>query len=496
MTEFTGLPPSGPDEHAHDTPPAGQPLDPWRSAERPVAGAAAVPPSASPGVARSDVPPDPLGVPVPPPTNVEPAWPTSQATSAAASWPRVGVGAVPPPPAGPPTGPPTTPPVPPASAPRRPPRQWLGVAIVAALVGGLIGGGVVWATRGSPGVATQITIDESTTAPGGALVDDVSIPALVRQVAPSVVSINVSNGLESDQGTGMIITHDGLVVTNNHVIAAATDGGTITVTRTGTNTTLPATLLGTSATDDVALLQIQGVSNLPTVTFGDSGKLQVGDGVVAIGNALALSATTPTVTQGIVSALGRQVVAADSLSNATETLNNMIQTDAAINPGNSGGPLIDSNGDVIGMNTAVAGQTSGGENSQNIGFAIPAARIQQLIGSLSRSKPPATNTTQRHPGGYLGVQIVSVTPSVVTEESLSVTHGAYVAVVVAGGPASDAGIMVGDVLTSIAGTTINSDADVATVMRHEKPGTTVSVVVERNTSQLTIPVTVSAWPTT
>ncbi len=127
--------------------------------------------------------------------------------------------------------------------------------------------------------------------------------------------------------------------------------------------------MGTNPVDDVALIRINNASNLTPVTFGNSNKLEVGDSVVAIGNALGLAAGTPTVTSGIVSALGRTVTA--GTDTATETLNNMIQTDAAINPGNSGGPLLDSSGNVIGMNTAVAGTLSDGENSQNIGFAIP-----------------------------------------------------------------------------------------------------------------------------
>ena len=393
------------------------------------------------------------------------------------------------------------PPAPPRSPPTasgrgahgRPPRPWVGVALVAAVIGAIVGGGIVWAARSTtPGVTNHITIQESTTPPGAALVDDVSIPRLVRQVSPSVVSIDVSTGgFEADQGTGMIITPDGLVVTNNHVIAAAANGGVITITRTGTNATLGATLLGTDPTDDVALLKIEGVSGLPAVTFGNSNRLEVGDGVVAIGNALGLSAKTPTVTQGIVSALGRKVTAGDSLSSNTETLTNMIQTDAAINPGNSGGPLIDSNGLVVGMNTAVAGQTGAGQSAQNIGFAIPAARIEGLLGTLERSKPSVTPEKR---GGYLGVEVVSVTPTYAAQQHLSVSSGAYVSALVAGQAAATAGIRVGDVITSVNGVTVSSDQALSSEMTRLTPGQTVSVVVDRDGSSFTIPVTVKAWP--
>ena len=222
----------------------------------------------------------------------------------------------------------------------------------------------------------------------------------------------------------MIITSDGEVVTNNHVIAGATD---ITVTLYGSLKALPATLIDTDPVNDVALLQIQNQSNLPTVTYGDSDNVQVGDAVVAIGNALGLSAGTPTVTQGIISAKGRTVQASDSTGTSTETLTNMIQTDAAINPGNSGGPLVDSSGMVIGMNTAVASNTDGTSQAQDIGFAIPANKITQLLPelrnkSIGNSSPSGT--------GYLGVEIETLTSQVRSAYNFVPTQGA---VVLAGG---------------------------------------------------------------
>ena len=193
----------------------------------------------------------------------------------------------------------------------------------------------------------------------------------------------------------MIITPNGEVVTNNHVIAGAT---TITVTLYGKTTSMPATLIDTDPTNDVALLQINGASNLPTVSYDDSDNVQVGDGVVAIGNALGLAAGSPTVTQGIISATGRTVQASDSSGDNTETLTNMFQTDAAINPGNSGGPLVDSQGKVIGMNTAVAANEDDTSQAENIGFAIPSNKILQELPKL-RSK----SVSSQSGSGYLGV---------------------------------------------------------------------------------------------
>jgi len=368
-------------------------------------------------------------------------------------------------------------------------RSWIAVAVVAALVGA----GTSWIARPGPSSAL-ITIRQGTALPGAAiLASGTPIPRLVDAVSPSVVSVDVTTGFGGDEGTGMIISADGLVVTNDHVVAALTTagGGTITVTRTGARTALPATLLGTSPRYDVALLQIQNASGLPAITFGLSSKLVVGDGVVAIGNALGLAAGTPTVTSGIVSALGRTVSASNAQSGQSETLYGMIQTDAAINPGNSGGPLIDSSGQVVGMNTAVAGATSDGGTAQNIGFAIPAARIVHLLPSLVRMHLPTTTTRK---GAFLGVGIVSNSSALAKRYHLSVSTGAYIVSVKPGYPAQRAGIQAGDVIVSIDGTVVASDTGVSRIMSRVKPGTTVKVIVERGRSQVIAFVTSVAPP--
>ena len=195
------------------------------------------------------------------------------------------------------------------------------------------------------------------------------------------------------------------MITNNHVIELYVDDGntgTITVTEYGQTKALATTLIGYDQTKDVALLKIDNATNLPTVTFGNSSKAVVGDAVVAIGNALGLAAGTPTVTQGIVSALGRSVTAGGD-GTASENLQNLIQTDAAINPGNSGGPLIDTSGQVIAMNTAVAGTSGDGTSSQNIGFAIPIAQVESLLPQLEKGGQTGNG------GGYLGVDITTLT---------------------------------------------------------------------------------------
>ena len=344
---------------------------------------------------------------------------------------------------------------------------------MAALVGAGVGAGVTaLADHNGNANANAVTIHESTASPGAAVLSgNVTIPELVNKVIPAVVSIDVKESQSEDEGTGMIITSDGEVVTNNHVIELYTesgDAGSITVTEYGQTKSLAATLIGYDETKDIALLKINNASNLPTVTFGDSQKAVVGDAVVAIGNALGLAAGTPTVTQGIVSALGRSVTAGGS-GTSTENLQNLIQTDAAINPGNSGGPLIDTAGQVIGMNTAVAGSASDGTNSQNIGFAIPIDQVEALVPQLQKGGQSGSG------GGYLGVDITTLTPSLRHQYGFTPTQGAVVLSVASGSPAAKAGIEQGDVIVAIDGTAITSSEDLQKAVENGKPGESVTI---------------------
>ena len=360
----------------------------------------------------------------------------------------------------------------------------ISLLLVAALVGGLAGH-FSSSSSGNDG----ITINSVNATPAGAVLPSgLSIPKLVNKVQPSVVSIDVKGSGEEDQGTGMIITSNGLVVTNNHFIAAAVNGGTITVTETGTTKSLKATLVGTNPIDDVALIRINKVKNLPTVTFGNSNALVAGDAVVAIGNALGLAAGTPTVTSGIVSALGRTVTAGTSTS--SETLDNMIQTDAAINPGNSGGPLLDSRGDVIGMNTAVAGTLSDGTSAQNIGFAIPVATIESLLKTLK-----AGESIVNH-GAIIGVEISSMSPELQAEYGFSVSYGAVVMSVISGTGAAKAGVKQGDIIVGINNTAVNSAQDVSSIVSALRPGDQISLKIIRGTKHLTLKVTLGTEPKT
>jgi putative serine protease PepD len=374
-----------------------------------------------------------------------------------------------------PPPPPLPPPPPPTSGAPAPTgrRTWVGVAVVAALIGAAVGAGVTALADNGNGGGGNVTIHESNADPGAAVLSgNVTIPQLVKKVIPAVVSIDVKSHSDEDEGTGMIITAGGEVVTNNHVIELFTDGGgkgTITVTEYGQKKAEPATLIGYNTQQDVALLKINNPSpNLPTVTFGSSSKAVVGDSVVAIGNALGLAAGTPTVTQGIVSALGRSVSAGGD-GTATENLQNLIQTDAAINPGNSGGPLIDTAGQVIGMNTAVAGTSNDGTDAQNIGFAIPIDEVESLLPQLEKGGPASNG------GGYLGVDITTLTSALRQQYGFTPTSGVVVLSVVSGSPAGKAGLVQGDVIVGIDGTTVASATDLQSVIQKDKAGQTVQV---------------------
>jgi S1-C subfamily serine protease len=409
------------------------------------------------------------------PTPTGAPLPAEAAAPATVTTPAVPFAYPPPPPPTDPTFPTRGGPPPPATAGTkgRGWRTWLPVVLVAALVGAGVGAGVTAITDDNGNTnSNDVTIHESTASPGAAVVSgNVTIPELVNKVIPAVVSIDVKADGNEDEGTGMIVTADGEVVTNNHVIELYTENGnagSITVTEYGQTKSLPATLIGYDQTKDVALLKINNASGLPTVTFGNSQKAVVGDAVVAIGNALGLAAGTPTVTQGIVSALGRTVQAGGT-GTATESLQNLIQTDAAINPGNSGGPLIDTAGQVIGMNTAVAGSSSDGTNSQNIGFAIPIAQVEALLPELAKGGSSGNG------GGYLGVDITTLTPSLRQQYGFTPTQGAVILSVNAGSPAAKAGLEQGDVIVAFNGTPIRSSEDLQKAVQNAKPGQSVTI---------------------
>jgi S1-C subfamily serine protease len=473
-------------------PQPGEPVSPRPS------GSAAGASRLAPGLPPASPPaPSPPPGPYPPgtwpgPTDQAPTAPVWRANEPAVApgWPSSA-----PTPGPVPVAPWSNPPPSPAGGSRGP-RGWIAVAVVAALVGGGAGAGIAEGLGTGNGSAAAPPVRVGQTTPGPALAGGAQIPTIVKSVLPEVVSIDakspgqangVFGGPTEAQGTGMIISSVGEVITNNHVISGAT---AITVTLYGQTAALPATLVGADPTNDVALLKITSPpANLQSVTFGGSQQLQVGDAVIAIGNALGLSAGTPTVTSGIVSATGRTVQAGDaSGSGPGETLHNMIQTDAAINSGNSGGPLVDSAGDVVGMSTAVASSSSGNAPAQNIGFAIPSDTIQQLLPTLRAGGTAGVSKA------YLGVEVTDDTPEEQQAYGLVPSSGALVVSVVSGSPAADAGIQTGDVIVAFNGTAVTSAQGLTNDVQGTSVGAMVHITLYRGSQKMIVTTTLALGP--
>ena len=275
----------------------------------------------------------------------------------------------------------------------------------------------------------------------------------------------------TSSGSGFILTSDGYVVTNYHVIENAT---AITVT-THDGTEYPATVKGSDSNNDVAVLKVEA-TDLPPVTLGSSDDLVIGDMVVAIGNPLGTLSATQTV--GYVSGKNREVT-------TDNTVINMIQTDAVINPGNSGGPLFNMRGEVVGITTAkYSGTTSSGASIEGIGFAIPIDDVQGIIGDLQNLGYVT--------GAYLGVTVQDMDSDAASRYGLP--SGAYVASVVSGGAADRAGIQVKDIITALGDTEVTSMTSLTRALRNYKAGDTTTVTVYRSGQSLDLTITLDERP--
>lgn len=385
-----------------------------------------------------------------------------------------GYGAVPPPPPPPPamwpgggvpgwhTGPAHA-----ASEPGRR-RKRVGLTVAAGLAAaGLVAGGTAWATAGS-GLLTTAQI-ASQTNPG--LVDVISTLGYQHGVA---------------EGTGMVLTPNGEVLTNNHVVAGSTS---IKVRDIGNGRTYAASVVGYSDSNDVAVLRLAGASGLATVKVGDSNSAAVGQSVVALGNANGRDAT-PSVATGKITALGASIAAQDQGAGTVEHLTGMIRTDADIQPGDSGGPLLNAKGQVIGMDTAASSASSGGLGTtaavSTTAFSIPIDKAISIANQITDGHASATV----HIGatGFLGVEIAA--------DSGGGQSGVQVAGVVPGAAAANAGLTTGDTIQAIAGQQVSSGSDLQTVMQSHHPGDKVSVTWSDTLGQShTSIVTLTAGPT-
>ncbi|HEU4911742.1 MAG TPA: trypsin-like peptidase domain-containing protein [Actinomycetes bacterium] len=356
--------------------------------------------------------------------------------------------------------------------PRRPIALVAAVALVAGLLGGGAGAAVTLAVDDQP-AATQSGTSGSSLQTSAPRADtpptEGSVEQVAAQVLPSVVSIQVSTGSGGGEGTGVIIDPDGLILTNNHVVEAAANGGGIEVTFND-GATASASIVGLDPVTDLAVIKAEGVGGLPAATLGSSADLDPGEVVVAIGSPLGLQGT---VTSGIVSALDRPVRTGNA--NGAESLSTVIdaiQTDAAINPGNSGGPLVNLRGEVVGINSAIATLGSGGQSgSIGLGFSIPIDQAKSIARQL------IDTGTATH--ALLGVSVQDT------------QRGAGIAQVAPDG-AADGALRAGDVITKVGDRRIDSADALIAAIRSQRPGDEVTLTYVRGGQEQTVTVTLGS----
>lgn len=356
----------------------------------------------------------------------------------------------------------------------------LGIIFIA-FTSGMLGAGLILQTNDAPNITSNPAVDGNELSTGS----EKSVSKIVESVGPSVVSIVVESQastifgtvMQSGAGTGVIISGDGYILTNNHVVGnskSATvmlDDGTVYEN---------VEVVGSDPLNDIAFMKIKDAKDLPTVTLGDSSTVRVGQQVVAIGNALGQYQNT--VTTGILSGVGRPVTAGSESGGQQENLVDLLQTDAAINSGNSGGPLVNMAGQVIGINTAIVA------DANNIGFSIPINSTKGLIEGLLK-----TGEVKR---AFLGVNFINITPSVAKELKLSVTEGAYVFgdnAVSLNSPAAKAGIEKGDIITKINDNQIGRSQGLSTIVGMYRPNTKVTITILRDGKTITKDVTLTAY---
>ncbi|MCD2189051.1 S1C family serine protease [Actinomycetospora soli] len=346
-------------------------------------------------------------------------------------------------------------------------RRGLVLVAVVALVAGLVGGAIAGSLFSSSSVSqtslgSTSDADPLPPAPAG------SVEAIAATVLPSTVQIVGATGA----GSGVVISADGLIMTNNHVLAAGRSGGLQALFADGT--AAPVTLVGTAPSADIAVVRASGVGNLRPATLGDSDELRQGQAVVAVGSPLGLSGT---VTTGIVSALRRPVAAGGSAADQSSVID-AIQTDAAINPGNSGGPLADSAGRIVGINTAIASVTGGGAGQEGgsigLGFAIPMNHARRIATELVE--------TGRATQAIIGVQVAD-----------RGARGASIASVTPGSPAAAAGLQANDLVTRVDDRPIEDANALVAAVQSSPPGQVVTLTVSSGGgAPRTVPVTLGS----
>ncbi len=384
---------------------------------------------------------------------------------------------------------------------RRGPRALVYVAVAA--VAAAVGAGTVVAlnhnSQSPRSVSSQQIPSPNRNSAGNANTTTVNEQSVANKVEPGVVDINSQLKYENGAaaGTGMVLSSNGLVLTNNHVVDGSTS---LHATLVSNGKTYTAQVLGVDPVDDVALIKLVGASGLKTVPVGDSAKVSLGTGVVAIGNAAGRGGS-PTVTSGTITALDRTITASDSGSGAnSETLHGMLQTNAPIAAGDSGGPLSNAAGQVVGMDTAANSQSLGGPGT-NQGFAIPINHALAIARQIAGGK--AGGHILLGQSGFMGIGVDSISDAqqCLAQSGVGVNYqvpaksGALVCSVYPGTPAAKAGLAAGDVITSVNGQAVSSANGLTTIMRKYKPGNTISLgYVTANTNSHTSSLTLIAGP--
>ena len=358
--------------------------------------------------------------------------------------------------------------------------QIAAAVVIAAVVAAAAGAGIGWSlarTINSHSPTAQTNTQPTTEQPaqpgspiqpanpstGGSLNSN----AIAAKVDPAIVDINTVVGSGQAAGTGQIITSDGEILTNNHVVDRSTS---IQVTIAGRSQTYNAHVIGVDPSADIALIKVDGVSGLPTVSFAGSSSVRVGDPIFAIGNALGQGGT-PDVSQGSITALDQTITASESGSKS-EQLTGMLQSDATIFPGDSGGPLVNSSGQVVGMITA--GDVQGFRSSAStVNYAIPSDTILSVINQIRSGQ--ASSQIIYGQTGYIGVSVQNIDPAVVSRLNLSVSSGALVQGVQSPSPAASAGITRNSVITAVGGTSISNIDDLGNALLAHKPNERVSI---------------------
>ena len=393
-------------------------------------------------------------------------------------------------------------PLPKQQQPRRHRRNsgaYVAVLFVVALVGSLLGSALTYAAllgsgqlkpQGNVAAASPTPLPFASASPGPSAGDGNStITDAAQEVSPAVVTITVEAAAATDPlslpstgiGSGIIYDAAGWILTNHHVVADAT---TVTVALND-GRQMQGTVYGVDTLTDLAIVKIDA-TDLHAAPIGDSTQLEPGQTAIVIGS--ALGTFTNSVTSGVISALGRSLVTTDPLTGQTEHLHNLIQTDAAINPGNSGGPLLNTNGEVVGVSTAYA------EGAQGIFFAIP-INIAKPIMRQAVAGQPLTRP-------WIGIIYVAVDRALAGQNNLPIDYGAWLSPdtgtgespVKDGSPAAAAGLMAGDILTSIDGTRIDASASLDDILSSYEPGAQVTVEVLRSGQTLQLTVTLGTRP--